>query len=353
MKDGLFTGKQGKHHLQGVAVDEENGFIYYSFTTRLVKSDLRGKVAGSVEGLVGHLGCIAFCRENGLIYGSLEFKKDSIGAGILRSLNDRGDFTDGFYAAVFDGSRITRMGMSAEEDGVMRAAFLPDVLRDYEGKGVDLRGEPAPHRYGCSGIDGLCFAPLPGQTDGSRMCWIAYGVYADETRADNDHQVLLCYSPAALAETAATLSRKSMHRQGPGAPIRKYFAFTGNTEYGVQNLEYDEKHRLLLMAVYAGKKPGYPNYDMYAADLSRPALETALAGLHETGEALTLWGADGPEQAEQIRGWRFPYGQYGMHRLSDGRLYMAQPTTAEGENAAYMRLYTFDPQLGFRAEASE
>ena len=30
-------------HCQGIAVDRENGFIYYSFTTELVKTDLQGK----------------------------------------------------------------------------------------------------------------------------------------------------------------------------------------------------------------------------------------------------------------------------------------------------------------------
>ncbi len=348
MNNVLFTGRQGRNHLQGIAVDEKNGYIYYSFTTRLVKGDLQGNIIGSVEGLVGHLGCIAFCQEDGMIYGSLEFKKDSVGAGILRSLGDAGEYADGFYAAVFNGEKITRMRMSAEKDGVMRAAFLPEVLRDYVGMGTDKTGRPVLHRYCCSGIDGLCFAPLPGDTDGKRYCWIAYGVYSDLGRQDNDHQVLCCYDPEILRAAARPLLQTAMHRQGPEKPLQKYFVFTGNTVYGVQNLEYDEKNRLLLMAVYAGKKPIYPNYDMYAADLSVPAVRMPLAGLNETGEALTLFGASGPEDAARIRGWRFPYGQCGMHFRSDGALYMAQPVKQNGENAAYIRLYAFDPQAGFR-----
>jgi len=347
VKNELFTGKQGKNHLQGIAVDETNGYIYYSFTTRLVKSDLNGNIQGSVEGLVGHLGCIAFCKENGLVYGSLEFKKDSIGAGILASLGDSGEYADGFYAAVFDGSKITRMNMSAEEDSVMRAAFLPDVLRDYSGEGVNRNGVKVPHRYGCSGIDGLCFAPLPGSSDGKRYCFIAYGVYSDLKRDDNDHQVLSCYDPSLLADMALPLSQTAMHRQGPDYPAYKFFAFTGNTVYGVQNLEYDEKNRLLLMAVYAGKKHGFPNYDMYAVDLSKPAVMTSLSGLNEAGASLTLWGAEGPEKAEPIRGWRFPYGQCGMNYLSDGTLLMAQPVTEDGEKAAFIHRYSFDGQVGF------
>ena len=76
------SGKQGKNHVQGLAVDDKNGCIYYSFTTSLVKTDFSGKVIGSVKGLVGHLGCIAFNPADGKIYGSLEYKHDAIGQGI-------------------------------------------------------------------------------------------------------------------------------------------------------------------------------------------------------------------------------------------------------------------------------
>ena len=57
----LITGKTG--HLQGIAKDEKRGFLYWSFTTQLIKTDMQGNVIGSVVGLIGHLGCIAFCSE--------------------------------------------------------------------------------------------------------------------------------------------------------------------------------------------------------------------------------------------------------------------------------------------------
>ena len=76
------SGKQGKNHVQGLAVDEKNGYIYYSFTTLLVKTDFKGRIVGSVTGLVGHLGCIAFNPADGKIYGSLEYKHDAIGQRI-------------------------------------------------------------------------------------------------------------------------------------------------------------------------------------------------------------------------------------------------------------------------------
>ena len=345
--EGFFTGKQGKNHLQGIAVDEKNGCIYYSFTTRLVKGDLRGNILGSVEGLVGHLGCIAFCPEDGCVYGSLEFKKDSIGTDILHSLGDSAEYEDGFYIAVFDAAKITRMEMSAEADGVMTAAFLPEVLDDYAGQGENGKD----HRYGCSGIDGVCFAPKPGAPDGPKKLWVAYGVYSDLLRSDNDHQVLLCYDRETLRSRAAPLRQTDMHRQGPDAPEEKYFAFTGNTTYGVQNLEYDPAHGLLLMAVYQGHKPQYTNYDMFAADLTTPARTVPLKGLDETGAALTLWGADAPESGD-VAGWRGAGGQCGMHMMNDGSLLVAETVVVDGENAAYIKPYTFAPESGLQPKAA-
>ena len=342
---GIFTGRQGKNHLQGIAVDEQNGFIYYSFTTRLVKSDLQGHILGSVKGLVGHMGCIAFCPEDGCVYGSLEFKKDSIGTGILHSLGDDSAYEDGFYIAVFDTAKITRMDMSAEADGVMTAVFLPEVLADYAGQNDDGKD----HRYGCSGIDGLCFAPKPGETDGPKKLWVAYGVYSDLLREDNDHQVLLCYDRETLRSFAAPLRQTDMHRQGPDAPEEKYFVFTGNTEYGVQNLEYLPSQGLLLMAVYHGYKPQYINYEMFAADLNKPAHVVPLKGLNETGAALTLWGADGPE-TDKPAGWLSSNGQCGMHVMNDGSLLVAETVAVDGEQAAYIKRYTFDTQNGLRPE---
>ena len=74
MKTPLFTGKWGKLHIQGIAVDRAKGYIYYSFTTKLVKARLNGEIVGTVDGLVGHLGCIAFNERDGRLYGSLEYK---------------------------------------------------------------------------------------------------------------------------------------------------------------------------------------------------------------------------------------------------------------------------------------
>ena len=346
IRNGVFTGKHGKNHIQGMAVDEKNGWIYYSFTTMLVKTDIEGRPLGSVTGLIGHLGCISIDKTTGDVYGSLEYKHDAIGRGILQSLGG-GAFEDGFYLVRFRGTGVVREGMDAEKDGLMTAMFLPDVLADYRGKGEPVNGTTPDHRYGCSGIDGVCLAPPPGGGTGEDI-WIAYGVYGDAARSDNDHQVLLRCGKAVFDRYARPLRQGDMHRSGPPS-LPRYFVYTGNTVYGVQNLEYDPFTDCVFMAVYRGNKPGFPNRDIYAADWSVPAKTVPLRGLNETGLSLTLRGAEGPE-SDAIAGWELPFGQYGLYARGDGRFYIAEPAAADGEESAYVYTYRFDEAAGLVKE---
>ena len=158
------TGPQGKFHVQGIAVDTEKGYIYFSFTTKLIKMDLAGNLIGSVGGMVGHLGCITFNPDDGCVYGSLEYKNDDIGKGIRNQLAQEGNNnggngnTTGFYAAVFDTDRITRPDMDAEKDKVMTTVFIKEAYDDYTAT-AENNGRTLKHRLGCSGIDGTTIAP--------------------------------------------------------------------------------------------------------------------------------------------------------------------------------------------------
>ena len=176
-------------HIQGIAVDTEHRYIYYSYTTMLVKADMQGRVVGTVTGLMGHLGSLTFNAEDGRVYGSLEYKNDAIGRGILAASGHDGEINDGFYIAIFDVARITRTDMSAERDGVMTAVFIGDILRDYTATVRTEQGERQ-HRFGCSGFDGITFGPRFGRTGGHRYLTLSYGIYDDTTRTDNDYQVL-------------------------------------------------------------------------------------------------------------------------------------------------------------------
>ena len=55
----------GGGHVQGIAIDRERRYVYYSFTTCFIKTDMGSNVVGSVTGLVGHLGCLAYNGADG------------------------------------------------------------------------------------------------------------------------------------------------------------------------------------------------------------------------------------------------------------------------------------------------
>lgn len=342
------SGNQGKFHVQGICLDRERQTIYYSFTTSLVKSDLSGRVIGSVRGLTGHLGCIAM-GPDGKVYGSLEYKNDAIGQGILARMGRGGEsHRDGFYVAVFDVDRIDRLDMDAEADGIMQAVYLNKVVEDYHAQVVNA-GKPRLHRHGCSGIDGITFAPLPGGRAGDPLSlYVAYGVYSDLDRTDNDYQVLLRYDTAGWDSFLQPLKAEDPHTSGPQQPDNIYYIYTGNTQWGVQNLEYDPYTNHLFLAVYPGLKSQFPNHPLYVADMGIPARLETLQGVEPPlkGLTLTLWGEG------SLPGFDFPLGSTGLFSLGDGRFYACQNLADEaGNQSARVALYRYNGQAPLLFEA--
>lgn len=346
MKGPIFTGTHGSNHIQGIAVDAKKGFLYYSFTTKLIKATMDGTIVGSVTGLTGHLGCIDFNERDGKVYGSLEYKNDSIGKGINRTLGIEKEYEDAFYITVFDVDKIDRPDMDAERDGVMTAVYLKTVAEDYNGTGKNKAGEPVPHRHGCSGIDGTTFGPLPGSEDGKEYLFVCYGIYSDLTRDDNDYQVMLCYDTTDWDKLAKPLSQEAMHRSGPAAPTHKFFVYTGNTNWGVQNLEYDRFTNSFFMAVYHGKKPEFPNFSLFAVDASVPPKAEPLRGSGENGLCLTLKQVGRPSHPE-VFGWNFPLGSTGLYAYGDGRYLISQNFTAKTGQCGLLYPFVYDEKYGF------
>ncbi|MBQ8496637.1 MAG: hypothetical protein IJ489_04175 [Clostridia bacterium] len=323
----IYTGKWRGGHIQGIAIDKERKYIYCSFTTEFVKLDMQGNLIGSVKGFTGHLGCLAYNEADGRVYASLEYKNDVIGRGILRTLGIRNEIKNAFYVAIFDVDKIDRPDMNAETDGIMTTVWLREPTEDYLYEG---------HRYGCSGIDGITFAPIG---DEMRLL-VAYGVYGDITREDNDHQILLSYRPETLAPYETTLTAENIHENGPGACTERYFVYTGNTNFGVQNLEYDAYTGNIFMAVYKGKKEKFPNFKMFAIDSSIAPKKSVLRGLNgEEGMMFTLKNVGICEK--NIYGSYFPYGSTGIASLGDGRFYISEDHGENGEYDSYIRLYRY------------
>lgn len=336
----IYTGKWRDGHIQGIAIDRERKYIYCSFTTVLIKLDMAGKLVGSVRGFTGHLGCLAYNDADGRVYASLEYKNDVIGKGILKNLGFDGQVKNAFYVAIFDGDKITRPDMSAERDGVMTTVWLREATEDYLAVWEE-HGKSMEHRFGCSGIDGITFAPVPGSMEERRL-FVAYGVYGDKTRSDNDYQVLLSYRSETLLPFETILTSENIHTNGPDHCDTRYFVRTGNTEFGVQNLEYDAYTGDIFMAVYRGRKEQYPNYSLYVIDGKQPPHMEKLTG-HDgvTGEVLFLKPAGLLDEKSGIYGYEFRYGSTGMASLRDGYFYFSEDHGENGEFDSHIRLYRY------------
>lgn len=322
-------------HVQGIAIDEKRGHIYYSFTTMLVKTDLEGNVLGSVVGFTGHLGDLDFNERDSRVYGSLEYKS-----------------AESFYIAIIDVRRIDRMNMNAETDGVVTTVYLEEVVEDFtadmDGNGVfdgDVAATPD-HRYGSSGIDGVAFGPEFGDEDGRQMLMVAYGVYSNLERADNDNQVILQYDVRKWRRYEQPLSQSAPHDSGPAQEDAKYFLYTGNTTFGVQNLEYDRASGDWMLGVYAGQKPGFPNYSLFIVDGSaEPVLETVAGQPNgEQGLHLSLVERGLHHEVSDTYGFDF-IADVGIEALGCGYFYVAEQgrTTVDGVElqTAVLHLHRF------------
>ncbi|WBY06651.1 hypothetical protein PIB19_13965 [Sphingomonas sp. 7/4-4] len=331
-------------HVQGIAVDVQGGYIYYSFTNLLAKYDFSGKLVGTLVGWTGHLGDLDFNPADGKLYGSLEYKKDKA-----------------FYIAVIDVRGLDRIGVEASRTAIFRTVYLPEVARDYsadlDGDGKfdgDVAATPD-HRYGCSGIDGVAFGPAFGRSDGKRYLTVAYGIYGNTGRADNDHQVLLQYDVADWGRYASPLTEAAPHRRGPATARGKYFVRTGNTQYGVQNLSYDETLQRWFLGVYPGKKPSFPNYLLFAVDAREKPVRADLVGVPgpggkgwEQGMLLGLAQDGLKDPATGIRGWN-QKADVGSQPVGQGLFYFSVNSGGKGRQSADLTLmrWTGNPEKPF------
>lgn len=335
-------GEWTEGHVQGIALDTDQQYMYFSFTTVLVKTDLKGKVIGTVSGLTGHLGCISFNGGDRKVYGSIEYKHDSIGKSIMartgRALADE----DAFYIGIFDVDKIDRVGMDAETDGIMKAVYLPDVAQDFSAEGLDGK----PHRYACSGIDGTGFGPEFGAPKVSQyMLYVAYGIYGDNDRRDNDHQIILQFDWRHMDAVAKPLCQNAPHHSGIRAD-KKYFLYTGNTTWGIQNLEYDRYLDAWMVSVYRGKKESFRNPPMYLIDRTAAPVRGNLKGLDgEEGELLALLPIGTPDEANGVWGCDFPKGQTGIYSFGNGYYYISfegRTPAPEKKHTCHVKLCRFN-----------
>ena len=134
---------------------------------------------------------------------------------------------------------------------------------------------------------------------------------------------------------------RSPHHSGPEVD-KKYFLHTGNTNWGIQNLEYDACTGDWYAAVYVGQKPEYPNYPMFIIDGSAPPHEGELKDRGgERGLLLSLKPEGVFHEKSGVWGITYPYGQTGMCSLGDGYFYMSY----NGRTPPPERLFTCTAKL--------
>lgn len=276
-------------HLQGICVDDELKYMYFSYTDVLAKLDMStGELVGSVGGFGkgsfgtsggAHLGCIAYY--DGKIYGSLEYKEPG----------------KKFFVCVFNENAITDPGMDMKqmESGV-DAVLLYEPTADFRdplgedvgsSDGFAVNEKIEGHRFGCSGIDGITFGRLPGSPDDSpEYMMVAYGIYGAgdwvTERYDNDYNIIQVYDPDDL--TPERLFRFTYERGlSPDYTedevlyaVDTLFVFTGNTRYGTQNLEYERDTGNILLCTYGTRKETFPGCSLFVIDGSRAPDEAVL-----------------------------------------------------------------------------
>lgn len=329
-----------KNHVQGIAYDSSAGNMYFSFTTSFIKTDMEGKVVGSIDRIQGHLGAMTFNPSDRKVYASLECKDDVIGAGLSSFAKGRSMF----YIAIIDVDKVTEVGMDSENNDAFRIVCVKDATRDYHMTGFADKGYE--HYYGCSGIDGVTIAPKLGKKGGKNYLYVAYGIYGDKARNDNNHQVLLRYDIRKLNEYAGKVKFGDFYGEGPAKPLSKYFAYTGNTNWGVQNLAYDAETGKMFMAVYKGRKEIFPNYDMFVFDVAEKPVKRQLAGvLYDRTKHPVIGSSENP-----VPGFYFKYGATGICPVGNGLFYFAEPgKNAAGKQYSRTHLYrwTGDPDTPF------
>ena len=292
----------GTSHLQGICVDEKLEYMYFSYTTALAKIDIRtGELVASVVnfgpgsfGVEGgaHLGCIDYY--DGHIYGSLEYKSPG----------------KKFFLAIFDADEMTTVGMDVNnmpaDQKVITGVLLSEPTMDFRDPldtevftGQDAYGDATNeenngHRFACSGIDGVTMGKWPGGGDDEIYMIVAYGVYGGgkfENRYDNMYNVLQFYKLSDLWQEEGNTwnipfnGKRGLEREiGEGEALtaaRTLYVYTGNTQYGAQNIEYEWDTGDIVLYTY-GNTDGFGG-TMYVVDGSKsPEYKTLELGQNNT-----------------------------------------------------------------------
>lgn len=309
----LSGGDWDVKHCQGIAVDKENGFIYYSYTTMLIKCSFEGKIVASVTGIKGHMGDITYNAADGMLYCGYYSEGRT-----------------GFYIYIFNTKKINKMNMKPSKD-IVRSVYVREAYEDYLGS-VDFENEDGTkttfaHRYGCSGIDGVTMGPdFLGKEKKKEYLTVAYGTYSETKRTDNNYQVLLQYDVSSWWSSYGQSIANSSHRVGP-EKCGKFFLYTGNTYWGTQTMEYFDEFNIWILNCYKSRNPKFKPYTMFAIDGDLKPKKKKLEGQPKSDKQYVLSHyTDGEyDKKHNVWGWYNSYGVQGIAYMGDGLFYITRP----------------------------
>lgn len=204
-------------HMQGFS--KGDGFMYWSFTDSIVKTTMNGTVKCQAEIHGGHLGDIDYY--DGRVYGSY------LGNALPGHAWE--DWT-GFKIYVFDANDLRVIDIINLD--------ICDYYKSITCTPEDTRG--------FQGIDGVAIAPDP--KTGEIRLFVACALYTGEKYAN---QIILQFTLDGKYET-------------------EYHIPTGNTVYGIQNLDYDAENKEFWFTTYGPSQPYQPKELLYciSSDLS-------------------------------------------------------------------------------------
>ena len=202
-------------HMQGFTSDGKH--MYWSFTDTVVKTTLKGTVRRCVPVSGGHLGDIDYFE--GKLYAS--FMGDALPGHAWN------DWTS-FKICVFDADTL--------ELEKMINLDICDYYKSLKGTDADTRG--------FQGVDGVAFGKIPGTEE-----WRMFVACALDTGEKYENNILLRFTIDGVYETEY--------------PIK-----TGNTVFGIQNLDYDATTGEFWFSTYGGGEPFMPKETLYKTDVN-------------------------------------------------------------------------------------
>lgn len=198
-------------HMQGFS--SGNGYMYWSFTDSLVKTTMGGTMKSQVEIFGGHLGDCDY--HDGKIYAS--YLQNSLSGHAWEDWS-------GFKIYVFDANDLKTLDV-----------INLDICDKYK----SITCTPGDTR-GFQGVDGVTFAPDP-RGGGEVKMLVACALYTGEKYSN---QIILQFTPDGRYET-------------------EYHIPTGNTVFGIQNLDYDADANEFWFSTYGGSEPYMPRETLY------------------------------------------------------------------------------------------